>query len=92
MLQELKMKSLKGHAASIIIALALAVNPTLSRQGGYWLIPDHLHSPLAQGFVITKRAKGSALAQRFADHMRSPQARAVMTRYGFGLPGEAAAP
>lgn len=81
-----------GNAQVGIIALALAVNPTLSRQGGYWLIPDHLHSPLAQGFVITKRAKGSALAQRFADHMRSPQARAVMSRYGFVLPGEAAAP
>lgn len=78
-----------GNAQVGIIALALAVNPTLSRQGGYWLIPDHLHTPLEQGFIITKRAQGKALAQRFADHMRSPQARAVMTRYGFVLPGEA---
>lgn len=77
-----------GNAQVGIIALALAVNPTLSRQGGYGLIPDSLHTPLEQGFIITKRAQGKALAQRFADHMRSPQARTVMTRYGFVLPGE----
>ena len=79
-----------GNSQIGIIGRALGVNPTLSRQGGYALIPDQLHTPLEQGFIITKRAKGSALAQRFADHLRSPQARSVMTRYGFGLPGEAA--
>ncbi|WP_042920353.1 molybdate ABC transporter substrate-binding protein [Stutzerimonas kunmingensis] len=73
-----------------IIALALAVNPVLSSKGGYWLIPDNLHEPLEQGFIITKRAEGSALARRFADYMGSQPARAVMTKYGFVLPGEVA--
>ena len=73
-----------------IIALALAVNPELSSKGGYWLIPDKLHEPLEQGFIITKRAEGNALAKRFADYMGSKPARAVMTKYGFVLPGEVA--
>ena len=47
-----------GNAQVGIIALALAVNPTLSRQGGYWLIPDHLHSPLAQGFLQAELDSG----------------------------------
>lgn len=78
-----------GNAQVGVIALALAVNPELANKGGYWLIPDNLHEPLEQGFIITKRAEGSALAKRFADYMGSKPARAVMTKYGFVLPGEA---
>lgn len=79
-----------GNAQVGIIALALAVNPELAKRGGYWLIPDDLHEPLEQGYVITKRADGNALAKRFADYMSSQPARAVMTKYGFVLPGEVA--
>ncbi len=79
-----------GNAQIGIIALALAVNPELARKGGYWLIPNSLHEPLEQGFIITKRAADNALARQFAGYMGSPPARAVMTRYGFVLPGEAA--
>lgn len=75
-----------GNAEVGIIALALALSPELAKQGSYWLIPDTLHAPLEQGFIITRRAAGNALAQRFAEHMRGPEARAVMTRYGFTLP------
>jgi len=79
-----------GNAQVGVIALALAVNPELASKGGYWLIPDKLHEPLEQGFIITKRAEGNALAKRFAEHMGGPAARTVMTKYGFVLPGEAA--
>lgn len=79
-----------GNAQIGIIALALAVNPELASKGGYWLVPDTLHEPLEQGFIITQRATGSALAKRFADNMGSTSARAVMTKYGFVLPDEAA--
>ncbi len=81
-----------GNAEVGIIALSLALNPELSKRGGYWLIPDTLHEPLEQGFIITKRAAGNALARRFADYIESPPARAVMTRYGFVLPGEITRP
>lgn len=77
-----------GNAQVGVIALALAVNPELANKGGYWLIPDTLHEPLEQGFIITQRAKGHAAARRFADYMGSKPARIIMTRYGFVLPGE----
>lgn len=77
-----------GNAQVGIIALALAVNPELSSKGGYYLIPDTLHAPLEQGFIICKRAEKNTLAKRFADYMGSKSARAVMTKYGFVLPGE----
>lgn len=77
-----------GNAEVGVIALSLAVSPELSSKGGYYLIPDNLHEPLEQGFIILKRAQNNPLARQFADYMNSPQARAVMTKYGFVLPGE----
>ena len=79
-----------GNAQVGIVALSLAVNPELANKGGYWLIPDKLHAPLEQGFVVTKRAAGNGLAKKFADYMGSKPARAVMTKYGFVLPGDVA--
>lgn len=77
-----------GSAEVGIIALSLALSPELAARGGYWLIPDDLHEPLEQGFIITKRGGGNALAARFAAYMGGAAARAIMTRYGFVLPGE----
>lgn len=78
-----------GNAQVGIVALSLAVHPELAQRGGHWPIPERLHAPLEQGFVITRRAQGNALAQRFANHMASPAARAVMVQHGFALPGDA---
>lgn len=77
-----------GNAQIGVIALSLAVNPELAREGGYWLIPDALHQPLEQGFIVTRRAAGNPLAHDFARHMDGPAARAVMKKYGFVLPGD----
>jgi molybdate transport system substrate-binding protein len=79
-----------GNAQVGIIALALALSPELASKGGYWLIPDELHAPLEQGFIITKRAENNGLASKFAIYMESKAARAVMARYGFALPGDGA--
>lgn len=78
-----------GNAQVGILALSLAVSPELSSKGGYYLIPDDLHEPLLQGFIILKRAENNTLAKQFAAYMESKEARAIMTRYGFVLPGEA---
>jgi molybdate transport system substrate-binding protein len=77
-----------GNAQVGIIALSLAVNPELASKGGYWLVPENLHQPLEQAYVITKRAENNGLARRFADFMVSKPARIVMIKYGFVLPGE----
>lgn len=79
-----------GNAEVGILALSLVLAPALERQGGYWLIPDRLHQPLEQGFVVTRRAAGSELARRFAGFVAAAEARAVLTRYGFALPEDPA--
>ncbi|MGA7750669.1 MAG: molybdate ABC transporter substrate-binding protein [Gallionella sp.] len=77
-----------GNAQVGIIALSLALGPELAKQGSYALIPDKLHQPLEQGFIITRRAADNALAHEFARFMAGREVRAIMTRYGFALPGE----
>ncbi len=77
-----------GNAQVGILALSLALAPGLERQGGHYLIPDQLHRPLEQGFVVTRRAASSDLARRFAEFVVSAEARAVMARYGFEPPEE----
>lgn len=77
-----------GNAEIGIIALSLALSSELSTQGNYWLIPETLHQPLAQGFVLTKRAENNALAKKFASYVKAQEARKVMSKYGFSLPDE----
>ena len=76
-----------GNAQVGIIALSLVLNPELAKKGGYYLIPDNMHNPLEQGYIITKRGANKPLAKQFADYMGSKQARGVMTKYGFRAPG-----
>lgn len=77
-----------GNAQIGIIALSLALNPELASQGGFWLIPENLHAPLEQGFVITRQGANNPLAKRFADFMKSRPARTIMKKYGFVLPDD----
>ena len=79
-----------GNADVGLIALSLALSREMAARGGYALVPDSLHRPLEQGFIITKRAAGNPLAQQFADYMGSTEARRIMVRWGFTLPREAA--
>jgi molybdate transport system substrate-binding protein len=75
-----------GAADAGLIPLSLALNPAMVKQGGYSLIDDGLHEPLAQAFVITKRAKDSALARRFAAYFQAPESRKIIESYGFVVP------
>lgn len=79
-----------GAADIGIVALSLAKSPELASKGGYSLIPDNLHSPLEQAFVITKQGGANPLAKAFAKYMGTKDARQIMIRYGFVLPSETA--
>jgi molybdate transport system substrate-binding protein len=76
-----------GSAQVGIIALSQALSPELG--GSYALIPDGLYQPLVQGFIITRHGAANPLAREFALFIAGHQARAVMSRYGFALEGEA---
>jgi molybdate transport system substrate-binding protein len=80
--------ALSGSADGGIIALSLALSPQLQPQLRYVVIPERLHSPLKQRMVLLNKADDAAAS--FYRFMQEPQARAIMRRYGFLLPGEGA--
>lgn len=77
-----------GNAQGGIVALSLALSPELRTRADPATIPAAWHEPLRQRLVRLRRA-GPA-ADRFFAHLQSEEARTVLRRYGFLLPGEAA--
>ena len=77
-----------GAADAAIIALSQARIPAMAKLGAYSMIDERLHASLAQGFVITQRARNSALARKFAAYVQTPESRKILENYGFVLPGK----
>ena len=76
-----------GAADVGIIALSLALSPTMRLEGGkYWLIPAAAHQPLVQSYVLLPHAKDNAGASAFAAFFSSAKAAAVLQMFGFGKP------
>lgn len=69
-----------------VIALSLALAPTMKSAGAYWEIPSDAHPPLEQGAAILKSSKQQEVAKQFVTFMQDQQGREIMTRYGFTLP------
>lgn len=73
-----------GAADIGIVALSLALSPTMQNAGGkYYVIPQESHKPLEQGYVILKQAKNNQNALKFYDFIASPTAIAILTHFGF---------
>lgn len=70
-----------GAAEAGITALSLALAPEVAARTRYVLISDVLHAPIRQRMVLLKNAGPGARA--FHDFLQSPDAKAVLTRYGF---------
>jgi molybdate transport system substrate-binding protein len=77
-----------GSAQGGIFAYSLAVSPEVSSLGSYALIPVDWHAPLRQRMVLMKNA--GDVARSFYAYVQSPATRAILRKYGFVLPGEAA--
>lgn len=69
-----------------IIALSLALAPSMKAGGTYWEIPTTAHPPLEQGAVIIKQSQKQDAARQFLNFVRSPEGQEIMTRYGFTVP------
>lgn len=78
-----------GNADIGLIALSLAVAPSMKEAGRYWEIPLIAYPRMEQGAVIleTARKNGNFEAvKQFADWVAAPTGREVLKRYGFYMP------
>lgn len=73
-----------GAADIGIIALSDVLSPAMKKERGkYYVIPQENHTPLEQGCVILKHAKGNATALKFYDYISSDKAKAILKYYGY---------
>jgi molybdate transport system substrate-binding protein len=75
-----------GSAQAGLFAHSLALAPALAAAGRSALVPEHLHAPLRQRMVLTRRA--GDVARSLYAWLQQPQARGILKRHGFALPGE----
>ena len=75
-----------GAADVGIVALSMALAPTMKDAGQYWEIPSDAHPLIEQGAIILQRSTNQQAARSFLDFIRGPQGQEVMRRYGFTLP------
>ncbi|MBY4596412.1 molybdate ABC transporter substrate-binding protein [Ottowia caeni] len=75
-----------GSTHGGIIAYSLALAPQVARLGDFALIPESWHKPLAQRMVLMKGAPASARA--FYSYLSTPEAQAIMVKYGFAMPNQ----
>lgn len=77
-----------GNAQGGIVAYSLALAPEVAKLGHHALIPADWHEPLRQRMALLKDA--GPVAERFYRFVQEPESRAILIRFGFVLPGEAA--
>jgi molybdate transport system substrate-binding protein len=73
-----------GSTQGGIIALSLALAPTVAKTGSFQLIPEAWHQPLKQRMVLVKGAP--PVARAFYEYVSTPAAQEIMVRYGFAMP------
>ena len=73
-----------GSAQGGVVALSLALAPSVAALGRFELIPEAWHRPLRQRMVLLHGAPPPVRA--FYDFLATPAAQAIMVRYGFAMP------
>jgi molybdate transport system substrate-binding protein len=80
-----------GAADAGIVALSLAVAPTMKAKGRYAAIPASDYPAMRQACVIMNASQNKALARQFLEFLQSPAAAEILRRYGFRAPAQPAA-
>ena len=79
---------LAGSADIAFTAKAIVLAPDMRGKGRWIEVDGAAYAPIAQGAVLCKRGCGAppAEASRFYAYLYSAPARAILARYGYGLP------
>jgi molybdate transport system substrate-binding protein len=77
-----------GNAQAGFVALAHATAPAMQGKGKYWMVPAEAYPPLDQGVVVISHSPHKQDAMAFLDYVKTPEAIAILQRYGFSLPDQ----
>jgi molybdate transport system substrate-binding protein len=75
-----------GAAEVGIVALSLALSPTLKGKGRYAEIPTNEYPPIEQACVILKSSKNKETAKQFLSFFKTTAIADVLRGYGFEVP------
>jgi molybdate transport system substrate-binding protein len=79
-----------GSADVGIIALSLALTPTLKNSGSYVDVPDTLYPAIQQAAVVVAASQHKTMARQFVDTLKKPGVVQILQSYGFAVPVAAA--
>lgn len=74
-----------GNAELGFVALSQLTGPDT---GSRWLVPQELYSPIRQDAVLLNTGASNEAATGFIAFLRSPEARAIIEKYGYALDGQ----
>ena len=77
-----------GNAELGFVALAQIIDLQTGKigSGSGWVIPDELHGPFNQTAVLLQTGAENPAALALVEFLKSPTARAIIKKYGFGSP------
>lgn len=75
-----------GSADVGVLALSLALSPTLKKSGTYVEIPESWHPPIAQGAIVLASSRQKPLARQFIEYLRKPDIVGKLAASGFAVP------
>ena len=78
-----------GSADIGIVALSLALAPSLKDKGSYAEIPANDYPPIEQAAVILKSSQQKETARAFLAFVKSPAIVDLLKKYGFSVPANA---
>ena len=70
-----------GNAELGFVAYSQLMRPGRQTEGSYWLVPESLHSPIAQEAVLLR---DSPAPREFVEFVKTPAAREIIRNYGYG--------
>ena len=75
-----------GAADVGVVALSLALSPTMKDKGRYFEIPAAEYPPINQACVILKSSKEKETANQFLSYLKTKAVAETLHRYGFDVP------
>ena len=72
-----------GNVDLGFVALSQVMTGDGAMEGSAWRVPEELYEPVRQDAVLLKRGEGSAAARELLAYLRSPEAIAIIRRYGY---------